>query len=120
MSFHVPEKFRLKNPKNPMMRSDESNGNNGVFQFKRNGIKFTIIASDGMGWEHVSISTAKRCPTWKEMCAIKALFWDPEDCVVQYHPPESEYVNFHPYTLHLWRYDGGFPMPPSVMVGPKI
>lgn len=30
-----------------------------------------IIASWGGGWEHVSVSLARRCPTWEEMCIIK-------------------------------------------------
>ena len=55
--------------------------------------KLRIIASDGFGWEHVSVSRRDRCPTWEEMCQIKALFWDEDDCVIQYHPPRSEYVN---------------------------
>lgn len=63
-------------------------------------------ASDGGGWEHVSVSTIERCPTWDEMCKVKSLFWDDDDLVVQYHPPASEYVNNHPYTLHLWRKSG--------------
>ena len=33
----------------------------------------------------------------------KALFWDEDDCVIQYHPPRSEYVNNHQNCLHLWR-----------------
>ena len=73
-----------------------------------------------MGWEHVSVSRRDRCPTWDEMCLVKALFWDEEDCVIQYHPPRSEYVNNHPNCLHLWRPIGvSLPMPPSIMVGFK-
>jgi hypothetical protein len=79
-----------------------------------------VIASDQFGWEHVSVSRKDRCPTWEEMCQIKDLFWDDTDCVVQYHPPRSEYVNNHPHCLHLWRQVGcNFPMPPSIMVGVK-
>lgn len=41
-----------------------------------------------------------------------------EECVVQYHPPKSEYVNFHPYCLHLWRKVGeNFETPPKHFVG---
>jgi hypothetical protein len=54
------------------------------------------------------------------MCHVKALFWDPEDWVVQYHPAESEYVNNHPHTLHLWRPTAAtLPTPPSILVGVK-
>ena len=62
-----------------------------------------VIASWGGGWEHVSVSLARRCPTWEEMCMVKGIFWGEEECVVQFHPPRSEYVNRHPYCLHLWK-----------------
>jgi hypothetical protein len=45
-----------------------------------------VIASDGKGWEHISVSLPNRCPNWREMCFIKSLFWDEEDVVIQYHP----------------------------------
>ncbi|MGY2987654.1 DUF7694 domain-containing protein [Bradyrhizobium sp. USDA 4508] len=71
-------------------------------------------------WEHVSVSTERRTPNWAEMCFVKDLFWNEDECVVQYHPPRSEYVNHHPYCLHLWRPIGlEFPMPPSILVGPR-
>lgn len=84
-----------------------------------------IIASEasipgGPPWDHVSVSTPNRAPTWDEMCFVKSLFFDDEECVVQYHPPRSDYVNYHPNCLHLWRWDGGaFPRPPSILVGPR-
>ena len=84
--------------------------------------ELVVMAADGsepitQGWEHVSVSTSNRTPNWKEMCFIKKLFWRPEDCVVQFHPPETDYVNMHPFTLHLWCWTGGaFPMPPRIMV----
>jgi hypothetical protein len=86
------------------------------------GERLTIIATDGAGtdWEHVSVSTRRRIPNWTEMAFVKKLFWDPEDCVVQFHPPESEYVNNYSVVLHLWRWRRGkFPMPPSEFVGVK-
>lgn len=77
------------------------------------------VVGPWMGWDHVSVSVmnSRECPTWEEMAVVKALFWEPEDCVVQFHPPESEYVNLHPGCLHLWRWTGGaFPRPPTFMV----
>jgi hypothetical protein len=107
----------------------------GVFFLPRlGGRTLKILATDGaddptcppasVGWEHVSVSVAERggatrplLPTWEEMCAVKALFWEPEDCVVQYHPPESSYVNNAP-VLHLWRCTSiPFPVPASILVG---
>lgn len=129
MSFHVPEEFRIRKGE---YGSDESCGNNGAFWVRMPSVSrgystrefasvpAKVIASDGEGWEHVSVSFPTRCPSWAEMAHIKGLFWDAGDCVVQFHPPESEYVNNHPYCLHLWRPTGhDIPTPPSILVGYK-
>ncbi len=89
------------------------------------GEKLTIVASGAdaddlmsAGWEHVSVSTPRRTPNWREMCFIKDLFWSEEEAVIQFRPPRSEYVNLHPYCLHLWRpVDNHVRMPPSILVG---
>ena len=83
-----------------------------------------LIVSSGVdaryGWEHVSVSARDRCPTWDEMCFVKNLFWHENECVVQFHPPQSEYVNYHPNCLHLWKpLKHVLPLPPSILVGPK-
>jgi hypothetical protein len=116
MSFAVPNRYRVR--RGPFASTDAI-GNNGKFFVQLvPGEVFQVIASDGLGWEHVSCSLPHRTPTWDEMCRIKALFWSPEDCVVQYHPPASQHVNVHPYCLHLWRpTDQALPQPPRIMVG---
>lgn len=125
MTFHVPNDNRLRTGQ---LASSEADGNNGAFflpfnrrggRKKRNkGAGLWIIASDGHGWEHVSVSTPGRCPSWSEMCRVKDIFWDPEDAVIQYHPPRSMYVNNHPHTLHLWRpMFSSIPLPPPILVG---
>lgn len=96
------------------MRGDSGNG---AFKVFVDGVSFMVIATNGGGWEHVSVSRKNRCPTWEEMCAIKDMFFKPEECVVQYHPPKSDYVNRHPYCLHLWRpLHEKIPMPPIEFV----
>ena len=98
------------------------NDNHGVFKVFVAGRSFFCIASDGGGWEHVSVSPCNRkrksCPTWEEMSAIKDIFFNPDECVIEYHPPKSEYVNNYPYYLHLWRPNDGtaIPMPPKILV----
>jgi hypothetical protein len=122
MSFHVPEKFRMPLPKTHPLHSTVRDGNNGAFIVElKKGHKVFVIASDGGGWEHVSVSQDDRkSPSWEVMCEVKALFWDAEDCVVQYHPPESSYINNHPGCLHLWRpTEDEMPVPPTYMVGYK-
>ncbi len=92
---------------------------NGAFHIKLySGMAF-IVASDGMGWEHVSVSFKDHTPRWGDMCHVKDLFWHEEDCVVQYHPPKSLYKNLHEHCLHLWRPVGGeLPIPSPEMVAP--
>lgn len=76
-----------------------------------------VVFSWGGNWEHVSVSYPNRCPTWEEMCKVKNMFWNEDECVVQYHPPKSEYVNNYPYCLHLWRKSGeNFETPPKNFV----
>lgn len=118
MTFRVPEKFRVRAG---LAASTEANGNNGAFIIPlKHGQQVFVIASDGMGWEHVSVSRRDRAPLWDEMCQIKAMFWGEEDCVIQFHPPQSEYINNHPFCLHLWRMVGAdFPLPDSILVGIK-
>ena len=116
--FKIPEKFRVREGK---MASDESFGNNGMFIVHlKHQQKLLVLATDGAGWEHVSVSRRDRCPTWEEMCQVKEMFWDDEDCVIQYHPPKSEWVNNHPRCLHMWRPIGmGLPRPHPMLVGFK-
>jgi len=102
------------------MASLVGDGDNGMFVIPYHGETFTVLASDGMGWDHVSVSTRKRCPTWDEMCAIKKLFFAADEVVVQFHPAEKDYVNCHPFCLHMWRWqEGEFPVPLPMMVGPR-
>lgn len=123
MAFHVPKKYRVRSGE---MATDDKAGNNGAFQIpnphskvKKNSV-FNVIASDGLDWEHVSVSLSHRCPTWPEMCMIKALFWDDEDAVMQFHPPKSAYVNNHEFCLHLWRpVEENVETPHPLLVGVK-
>ena len=119
--FHVPERYRIVNG---TLATDKKDGNNGAFcipvkQISHKKMLF-CIASDGMDWEHVSVSLKTICPTWAMMCQVKELFWDDTDLVVQFHPVKSEYVNNHPFCLHLWRKAGTNEFcerPPTLLVG---
>lgn len=123
----VPEKFRLR--KHKVLGSDSSFGNNGFFiipHYRIRDYEIRCQVSDGLGWEHVSVTIARegekasRCPTWEEMCFVKSTFWDKQDCVIEYHPPESEYVSNHHFCLHLWKPTTvDIPLPDSLMVGIK-
>jgi hypothetical protein len=90
---------------------------NGMFQLRINGSPATIIASNGLGWEHVSISHTNRIPSWETMCKVKELFFEDNEVVMQLHPRKEDYVNNHPYCLHLWKpIDQDIPTPPIKLV----
>jgi hypothetical protein len=98
--------------------SNKHDGMNGLFFFKHKGTTLKVIASDGMGWDHVSVSIGHRCPTWEEMCFIKDLFFESDEVVMQLHPAKSDYINNHPNCLHLWKpQDVQIPQPDSILVG---
>lgn len=79
-----------------------------------------IIASSGGGWDHVSVSRAKRCPNWPEMDAIKRMFFRDDEVAMQLHVPAAEHISFMDTCLHLWApQDVAIPLPPAWMVGPR-
>lgn len=76
-----------------------------------------VMASNGGGWDHVSVSTSHRCPTWEEMEYVRGLFFRPSETVMQLSVPRSRHISIHPYCLHLWRpQDGQIPLPPPEFV----
>lgn len=109
------EKHRLTNAGS--WSSTREDRNNGVFEIPYRGVTLRVQVSDGMDWEHVSVSLPDRCPTWAEMDYIKSLFWKPSECVVQYHPPLDGKINLCKTCLHLWRpTKAELPMPPNILV----
>lgn len=100
----------------------------GWFVWLNGKTQLRAMAVDGTetGWEHVSVTVAyksgkkwvERMPRWEEMRKVKAAaFWLPDECVVQFHPPERNYINLHQHCLHLWRnVRETFPTPPEILV----
>ena len=108
------------------LKASPTHGCNGAFEFSVDRYPVRVIASDGtyggIGWKHVSVSIrgSRKPPPWEVMCRIKDLFWEPEEPVMQLHPPHSRYVNNHPGCLHLWQpLKESIPLPPDFLVGVK-
>jgi len=79
-----------------------------------------MVAPADQEWQHVSVSLPDRCPAWEEMNKVKELFWEDDECVMQFHPPKIDYISNCRYCLHLWKWTGGeFPRPPRHLVGIK-
>lgn len=102
------DRYRLRRPES------DAGANWGAFQIG----PLCIVSSgsgdpEGENWEHVSVSCANRCPTWEEMSSVKNLFWREDETVVQFHPRRDQYVNLHPFCLHLWKRVGSeYELPP--------
>ena len=64
------EKYRV-------LFKDGINGDkhNGMFRFKVKGSPVEVIASDGMGWDHVSVVMFNRIPDWETMCKVNEMFF---------------------------------------------
>ena len=116
-----PEQFRWQPPGRAAYHTKEGD-QFGFFLFRAGNrlLKVMVDNGDESGWEHASISihpNSDKLPTWTEMCEVKRMFWEDSECVVQYHPPQENYVNFHNGVLHLWRSKTQeFPMPPTICV----
>lgn len=129
MSFCAPDQHR-DSALGLRLYGDSGDDCNGVFCIPSlfPGRMLRCIASNGDGWEHVSVSVRRlrgkrrrsrldQLPLWEEMCQVKGLFWAPSDCVVQYHPPDDDSIN-NAEVLHLWRRAGSqFETPDPWLVG---
>ena len=116
---------RIKELKKNIQVNITAQGEDGCkgFVLLTNNQRANFIASWGLGWDHVSISiegnNAKplHTPHWHEMCEIKDIFFNNDECVVQYHPAKKDYISIHPNVLHLWRpHHEVIPMPPKAMI----
>ena len=77
-----------------------------------------FIFSWGCGFEHLSVSTPVKTPTWEQMQKMKEIFWNNDEVCMQLHPKKEDYVDNMPYCLHIWKpIDKEIPTPPSIMVG---
>lgn len=96
------EKYRVKDGP---LASTSDYGLNGIFIIPYQRVKLIALVSDAFGWDHVSVSVQnkKRCPKWAEMKHVKNLFFKADEIAIQFHPPEENYINDHPYVLHIWR-----------------
>jgi hypothetical protein len=122
---------QFRNKTHPQYGSTDESGMNGFFVIPMDPEQRNfalVIASEGneqMPWEHVSARIGEkhngklkeRTPHWWEMCVLKKLFFKDDEVVMQLHPKEEDYVNLHPFVLHLWRpKNQEIPTPPKIFV----
>jgi hypothetical protein len=76
----VPNEYRIRDG---ALGSTDEMGNNGAFLIPYQSFNLRVRASDGQGWEHVSVSLPYRTPNWREMGFIKDVVWDGDDVGIQ-------------------------------------
>jgi hypothetical protein len=67
----------------------------------RMGRCLVLVTIDG-GKYHLSISTEKEIPTYEELKQARYQFIPDDAFMAQIFPPKSDFVNAHPYCLHLF------------------
>jgi len=119
---HAPilklDPFRQPNPGDGIVYRD----NDGLYLIPRHGVILQVIASEGLGWDHVSVSLKHRCPMWAEMEFVRELFFRDDETVMQLSVPRRDHLSMHPFCLHLWRPNDGreIPRPPAELVGAGV
>ena len=95
----------------------DDDGGRWVLSSADDGGALRVLASNGGGWDHVSVSRADRIPTWDEMEQVKRAFFRDNETAFQLHVPPSDHINRHEFCLHLWRpQKGAIPRPPANMI----
>jgi hypothetical protein len=105
--------------KSGSLATSEVDGFNGAFLVPLEGELWFIIASDKLGWKHVSVSNSQKkvLPNWTIMSRVKGCFFGDDEAAVIYLPSKEDHINDHPYTHHLWMpLDEPMPKPPIVFV----
>ena len=112
------QKFRQPDPMTGIVYAGDPDG---VYSIPCRGIVLNVIASDGLGWDHVSVALAHRCPTWDEMEFVRDLFFRDDETVMQLSVPRRAHLSLHRFCLHLWRPQAGdIPRPPDALVGAGV
>jgi hypothetical protein len=119
MKKQLPANLEKCRVDHQMYVTPEEGSIEGAFIIEYGNKRLRVISGCGDGWDHVSVSLSHRTPTWEEMTFIKNLFFEPDELVIQFHPPAESYVNFSRYVLHLWKPWGVvIELPPRWMIAP--
>lgn len=62
----------------------------------------TDTMEDGGTWLHVSVSRSNSLPSWDDLKLVKDAFIGRNHEAVQVLPRDEDFVNLHPFCLHLW------------------
>ena len=92
-------------------------GGGGAFMVQTPTSKLKVVASCGLGWDHVSVSLKNRTPRYQEMKMVKRIFFEDDEWAMELHPPGKSYISVNDNVLHLWRpHVATIPTPPKELV----
>lgn len=63
---------------------------------------YTIIVSKDAGNWHLSISHPAKIPPYEVLKKARYRYLPNDVTMAQLFPPKEQFVNIHPYCLHLW------------------
>lgn len=77
--------YRRIDPRTVSIMGSVGNDNCGVFDVPhpRTGVILYVVAANGLGWDHVSVSLPNRCPNWIEMEHVKRLFFEDDETAIK-------------------------------------
>jgi len=71
-----------------------------IYGFKNSNIVIMHSIEDGLN--HISMSYKDKLPSYEEMKEARYQICPDIDKMAQIFPNKEEFVNLHPYCLHLW------------------
>jgi hypothetical protein len=74
----------------------------GVRVYRMNGCGIIVTCDPPDNLWHISISRGDRDPSWAEIATARYRLLGHVPEMAMYLPPLDEYVNFHPFTFHLY------------------
>ena len=98
----IPHKI---DPTPPGYRYEGDSFGASAFLNKGQGLLVLVSMStmeNGEKFLHVSVSRRSRLPSWDDLKRVKAAFIGEEREAVHVLPKASDYINLHPYCMHLW------------------
>lgn len=103
-----------------LVRGDHSDQEVGAWERIPDGLRVmeSFESHCDEDWLHVSVSFPNRLPSWADMREVKETFCGKERESYMVLPPEKQYVNDHPFVLHLWCAIDGPVLPDFRRMGP--
>ena len=95
------DKYRISMEHFGIIEDDPSK--EGFFEMRVGNDFYSVVASTGAGWDHVSVSGRYGIPSHEVVSSVKDRFFNSDEVAVEIHPKKSEYINNHSRCLHLWR-----------------